>query len=168
MFLYLFVIFIVIQRLIELKIAKKNAKYLQSLGGYQLGEGHYPLIVSLHVAFIFSLLIEGLIVNQLSSFWVFFFLLFIAAQLVRLWVISSLGKFWNTRIYILPNSIPIKSGPYKYVKHPNYIVVMVEMITIPLIFGAHLTAVVFPILNAIILTVRIKEEEKALALLVKK
>lgn len=163
MLIYLFFLFVAIQRLLELKIAKRNAIYIQSLGGFEVGKDHYSQIVYLHVIFLFSSLFEGLIANQLSSFWFIPFFIFIITQFVRIWAISSLGYFWNTRIFILPNAKPIKKGPYRYLRHPNYLIVMIEFITIPLIFSAYFSAVIFPILNIFVLTKRIKIEEMALS-----
>jgi methyltransferase len=90
------------------------------------------------------------------------FLLFLLTQIARIWCIWSLGKYWNTKIIVLPGSPLVKKGPYKYVKHPNYIVVGAELFIIPLLFGAYITAVIFPILHILLLRVRIPCEEKAL------
>ncbi len=162
MFLFLFFTFIVSQRLVELFIANRNTKYLKSLGGYEVGENHYIFLVSLHVLFLISFLIEAYAVGAKSSFWYIPFILFLLAQAFRVWIIASLGHFWNTRIILLPNSSPIKKGPYHFLRHPNYLVVMTEFITIPLIFGAYYTAVIFSLLNIFLLQIRIREEENAL------
>lgn len=163
MFLYIFFAFIVIQRLIEMYIARRNAEYILSIGGYEVGKRHYPAIVLLHVTFLTSFFIESLTKTTLPFFWFILFIIFVFAQILRIWIIASLGPFWNTRIIVLPSSQPIKKGPYKFLRHPNYTIVMIEMITIPLIFGAYITAIAFPILNAIVLFIRIKAEENALS-----
>lgn len=162
MFLDLFLAFVIGERLIELFISKKNAKYIQSLGGYEVGKKHYPFIVILHIMFLTSFYLESLIRPQLPSYWYIPFSFFVFLQVLRYWVIFSLGMFWNTRIFVLPNSKPINKGPYRFLRHPNYLIVILEMITIPLIFGSYLTMIIFPIINAVILYVRIKTEEQAL------
>lgn len=163
LFFYIFFILIVVQRILELYIAKKNSLYIQKQGGYEVGGSHYPLIVSLHVAFLTSLFVESSYKAALSEYWLLPFSLFLLAQGLRFWAMFSLGRYWNTRIYVLPQARAVKSGPYRFFRHPNYTVVMLEMITIPLIFNAYLTAVIFPVLNAILLSFRIKIEERALS-----
>ncbi len=81
---------------------------------------------------------------------------------MRVWCIVSLGKFWNTKIIVLPKVVMIKKGPYKYMKHPNYLIVFVELFTIPAMFGAYITAILFPILHLLLLTIRIPAEDRAL------
>ncbi len=161
MFFYVLILFIVLQRMMELMIAKRNRKYIQAIGGFEVGNRHYPAIVLLHVLFFISLLIEG---NQTSmpTWWPIPFIVFVFAQLVRIWVISTLGRFWNTRIFIVPDSKPIKTGPYRYLRHPNYLTVIIELLSIPLIFGAYYTAILFSVMNALILLIRISIEEQAL------
>jgi methyltransferase len=155
--------FVVIQRLVELRIAKRNALYAKSLGGYEIGKEHYPFIVLLHITFLGSLILETLVKGNLhiqpkSVFLTIFFL----AQILRIWVLASLGKMWNTRIFIIPNSQPVTCGPYRYLKHPNYLVVMLEIATLPLAFGALGTAIIFSGLNLVLLKIRIKVEEEGL------
>ncbi len=155
--------FVVIQRLVELRIAKRNALYAKSLGGYEIGKKHYPLLVLLHSAFISSLILETLVKGNLQIQPNLIFLtIFFLAQTLRIWVLVSLGKMWNTRILIIPNSQPVTCGPYRYLKHPNYLVVMLEIATLPLAFGALKTAIIFSILNFGLLRVRIKVEEEGL------
>ncbi|GBF10340.1 isoprenylcysteine carboxyl methyltransferase family protein [Tepidibacillus sp. HK-1] len=162
-FLSLFLTFVILQRIFELYIAKKNAVYIESLGGFEVGQKHYPFIVMLHITFLLSVYIESSDLTFLPTWWPIPFTIFILAQGMRFWTMASLGRFWNTRIYILPNSKPIHKGPYQFIRHPNYLIVMVEIITIPLIFGAYYSAILFPILNTLLLTIRIKVEEKALS-----
>ena len=163
LFFYIFFALIIIQRILELYIAKKNSFYIQKQGGYEVGGTHYPLIVALHIAFLISLFIESSYRAVLSEYWLFPFSLFLLAQGLRFWAMLSLGRHWNTRIYVLPQARPVKRGPYRFFRHPNYTVVMLEMITIPLTFSAYVTAVIFPMLNAILLSIRIKIEEQALS-----
>ena len=149
------------QRLTELYTAKINAKYIESLGGFEIGKEHYIFIVLLHTSFLISLLSESFYRDP-PHFWYLPFMLFVLLQIFRIWTILSLGKFWNTRIYILPYSKPVKKGPYKYIRHPNYLVVMLEMLIIPFIFGAYITLLVFPLINFWLLNKRIHVEEKAM------
>lgn len=147
----------------ELLLARRNAEFIRRQGGYEVGGEHYPYLVLLHGLFFFYLYAE---VYRRGLFFTppvpLFLAVFLAAQFVRIWCLVSLGKFWNTRIFILPGSSPIIKGPYRYIRHPNYVVVAVEMLTLPLSFGAVYTALLFSIINAVVLKVRIRSEEKAL------
>lgn len=163
MFFNIFFIIIIIERNIELFIAKRNARFIESIGGYEVGKKHYSAILALHVTFLAALFFEANYKNNLPTYWFVPFIIFLLTQVLRIWIIYSLGKYWNTRIYIVPNSNPVIRGPYHYLRHPNYVIVMLEMITIPFIFGAYVTAIIFPIINAFILKYRIKVEEKALS-----
>jgi methyltransferase len=158
-----FISFIILLRAGELLLSKRNEKWLLQNSAVEYGKKHYPFIVALHVLFIISLIIEYS--NQSKSSYSLFFLIFYFFLLAfKTWVILSLGKFWNTKIYHIANVPLIKKGPYKYFKHPNYLVVIAEIAVIPLIFHLYYTAIVFTVLNAIILLVRIKEENKALSI----
>jgi methyltransferase len=155
--------FLVIQRLTEVKIAKKNEELLLSKGAVEAGSAHYKWMVSMHVSFFISLFVEVLFLGALSpEWWAFPFILFLIAQIVRFWAISSLGVYWNTKIILLPGAQVVAKGPYRFIRHPNYLVVSLELLVIPLIFGAYATAVLFTILNIFMLRVRIPAEEKAL------
>ncbi|WP_047980078.1 isoprenylcysteine carboxyl methyltransferase family protein [Ornithinibacillus contaminans] len=156
------------QRLVELVIAKNNEKWMKARGGVEAGGTHYKWFIYLHTLFFFSTVTEGMIQQQSDiPFHTFYFSLFILAQFARIWCIYSLGRFWNTKIIVLPRVALIKKGPYKFVKHPNYIIVAVELFIIPMLFGAYITAFVFPILHILLLRIRIPEEERALALISK-
>ncbi|MGZ4112988.1 MAG: isoprenylcysteine carboxyl methyltransferase family protein, partial [Tumebacillaceae bacterium] len=155
--------FVVLQRLLELVIAKRNARHIKSLGGYEVGASHYPYIVALHACFLLSLLAEVYERGRLAELpHLIPFALFLLAQCLRVWALLSLGRFWNTRIFVLPRSHAVERGPYRFLRHPNYTVVAVELLTLPLACGAPLTAVVFSLLNAVVLRVRIRTEELAL------
>jgi len=160
---YLVFLLVILQRLVELFIAKRNAEHMRSLGGYEVGADHYRYIVLLHVMFFVSLLSEvevrGLAARTPH---LLPFAVFILAQGLRVWCLASLGKFWNTRIFVLPGSRPVVRGPYRFLRHPNYVVVGLELLALPLAFGATVTAVLFTVLNAMILRVRIRTEESAL------
>ncbi|GAB3805158.1 isoprenylcysteine carboxyl methyltransferase family protein [Virgibacillus kimchii] len=161
--LWILFLLIIIQRLIELKIAGRNEKWMKEKGAIEIGKEHYKWFILIHSLFFFSILIE-IILRNVSAVQLNYvlFILFLLTQVVRIWCISSLGKFWNTKIIVLPGYPLVKKGPYKYVKHPNYIIVGVELFIIPLLFGAYVTAVIFPILHILLLRIRIPCEEKAL------
>ncbi|RNB54615.1 hypothetical protein EDM57_16375 [Brevibacillus gelatini] len=154
-----------LQRLCELMLAARNARYIRARGGVEIGASHYKYIVLLHVCFLVSLIVEVVATDSASPlppWWGYSFGLFLAAQLLRYWCIRSLGKRWNTRILIVPGEAPLRRGPYRWLRHPNYVVVAIELFTLPLTFSAVNTAVVFTILNAwLLLRVRIPLEEKS-------
>jgi len=158
---------VVIQRLVELIISKQNEKWLLANGAVEHGSSHYKYIVIMHICFFLSLLAEFNLSDRYKelniinySFLVFFILL----QFGRVWVLASLGKFWNTKIFRIKGVELVKKGPYKFFKHPNYIVVILEILILPLIFNLYYTSIIFTVLNALMLSVRIKEENKALVL----
>lgn len=160
---YLFYLFVVCQRLVELKFAKRNERLMKEKGAMEFGQEHYGYMVSMHVAFLLSILLEVLFLSkEISPLWPVLFTLFIGAQLMRVWSILTLGQYWNTKIIILPNADVVKKGPYRFIRHPNYLVVSLEIIVFPLLFQAYFTAFIFSILNAWMLSVRIPLEEKAL------
>ncbi|MER1958674.1 MAG: isoprenylcysteine carboxylmethyltransferase family protein [Solibacillus sp.] len=162
MIFYFILVFVIIQRFVELRIAKRNEKLMLVKGAYEVGASHYPFMILLHVSFFVSLLIEVFFFksNLMPHFtWLVFFLLL---QLLRVWCLVSLGTFWNTKIIILPGANVVVKGPYAYIRHPNYLVVCLEILVLPFMFGAYVTAIIFTILNVIMLSVRIPIEEKAL------
>jgi methyltransferase len=156
----LFITFVILLRISELILARRNEKWLLQNGAKEYGKEHYPYIVALHVSFFISLVVEYSLKGSVSWSMLLLILYFLLI-VCKGWVIFSLGKFWNTKIYRIPKSPLVKKGPYKYIRHPNYVVVVFELILIPLVFELYLTAALFTILNAIMLTVRIKAEEKA-------
>jgi len=157
----LFISFLIILRIGELILSKRNEKWLLENGAIEYGQKHYPLIVLLHVLFIISLIIEYSM-KRTVSYSSFLLVLYFILLAFKTWVILLLGKFWNTKIYRIPTYPLIKKGLYRYFKHPNYMIVIIEIAVIPLIFNLYFTAVIFTIFNAILLSVRIKEENKAL------
>src|SRR3569833_1078250 len=133
MYFILFITFLIVQRLTELYISRRNEKWLLSRGAVEYGREHYPWMVAMHTAFVISLIAEyylkgGRHVNYI------FLLLFILLLAFKYWVLSSLSPYWNTKIYRLPGSRPVKKGPYKLFKHPNYVDVVCEIAIIPLVF----------------------------------
>jgi methyltransferase len=157
----LFISFIILLRIGELLLSKSNEKWLLQNGAVEYGKEHYPFIVALHTLFILSLIIEY-IARQPVSYNVYLLISYLLLLLFKAWIILSLGKFWNTKIYHIENVPLVEKGPYKYFKHPNYIVVIAEISLLPLCFHLYYTAIVFTLLNALMLFVRIKEENRAL------
>lgn len=166
-FFLVLIIIVIVQRLLEVLYARVNEKWMKREGAIEAGADHYKWIVLLHVLFFISLLLEVLWLGpERLPVWQFFLFLFIIAQVLRVWALASLGRFWNTKILVLPGADRVKRGPYRWLPHPNYIVVALEIFSLPLIFGAWRTALVFTIANALLLLlVRIPAEEKALELL---
>jgi len=163
MVIYIILILVILQRLTEVFIAKRNENWMLSQGAYEVGSSHYPYMVSLHVGFFLFLIIEVVTNHKnLSPLFPLLFLLFIAVQALRIWCIRSLGSFWNTKILILPAAKVVRKGPYTFMRHPNYAVVCLEIILLPLMFQAYFTAFCFTLLNVTMLSVRIPIEEKAL------
>ena len=155
---------VALQRLLELRLSRRNERLLRARGAIERGRGHYPLMVALHTLWLLSTLVEGFLRGPgLPALWPIPAALFLLVQPLRYWAILSLGDYWNTRILVVPNAKLVARGPYRYLRHPNYVVVAVEVATFPLIFGAWVTALVFSALNAALLFVRIREENRALA-----
>jgi len=154
----LFLGFVVVQRLSELMIAKRNTATLLAKGAYEVGASHYPVMVAMHSAWIGCLLIFGY--DETVAFgWL---AVFAVLQFFRVWILGSLGGRWTTRIIILEEPL-VARGPFKYVSHPNYMLVVAEIIVAPMVLGLVWVAVLFTVLNAAMLWVRIGVEHKALA-----
>ena len=161
MIFILFVSFVILLRIAELSVARRNEKWMLQNGAVEYGKKHYPFIIALHSLFFVSLIVEYSM-QQTPSFSLIFLLIYLLLIVFKVWIIASLGKFWNTKIFRIQNYPLINKGPYKYIKHPNYIIVIAEIALIPLIFQLYYTALIFTLLNAIMLSVRIKEENLAL------
>lgn len=157
--LYAVLLFVIAQRLTELVIAKRNTAAIMAAGGIEHGAGHYPLIVLLHLCWLASLayFIEP---DQPAN--VTLLLVFAVFQLLRVWVLCSLGKRWTTRVIEVPGQKPVVTGPYRWLRHPNYIVVAGEILVLPLAFGAWRMALLFSVLNGLVLWHRIRVENIAL------
>jgi methyltransferase len=153
-----------LQRLVELLLSRRHERLLRARGAIERGAGHYPLIVGLHVLWLLSTLVEGLLRGpDPPVYWPVPLALFLLVQPLRYWAIFSLGEYWNTRILVVPGTKLVRRGPYRHLRHPNYVVVAAEIFTFPLIFGAWITAVVFSIINAGVLYMRIRRGNRALA-----
>lgn len=156
-----------LERVAELVVSKRNAAWSLARGGRESGQGHYPVMVVLH---------SGLLVGALAEAWLrrpevgpvlawSMLALVIASQALRWWCITTLGRRWNTRVIVVPGLAPVTGGPYRLFRHPNYVAVVVEGAALPLVHGAWITALVFTVLNAALLRVRIRVEDAALATL---
>ena len=147
------------QRIGELVLAERNTRQLRRQGAVETGAGHYPLIVALHAAWLLGLWVlawDRPVNLPLLA-------VFVALQTARVWVIATLGSRWTTRIITLPGAPLVRKGPYRFLSHPNYVVVAAEIAVLPLALGLWAYAVVFTLLNAAMLWVRIRSENRALA-----
>jgi methyltransferase len=149
---------VTLQRLGELWLSNRNTRRLIANGAHEVGRSHYPLIVAVHVLWLAALwwLAPGKPVH-----WAWL-AIFVLLQLARVWVIATLGPRWTTRIIILPQAPLVRGGPYRFVNHPNYLVVAGEIAVLPLVFGLWQIALIFTVLNAAVLTIRIRKENRAL------
>ena len=162
-FLVVGVMLVAIQRLLELLYSRRNERRLFARGAVERGSGHYPVIVAIHTLWLVSTLVEGLLRGpEPPAWWPVPLAAFLLVQPLRYWAILSLGENWNTRVLVVPGGKLVRRGPYRYFPHPNYVVVAVEVLTFPLIFGAWITAIAFSLLNAVLLYVRIRTENRAL------
>ncbi len=150
--------FVTAQRLSELPIARANTRRLLAAGGYEVAPGHYPLIVALHAAWLGALwwFAPGRPIDLVLLG------LFALVEVARVWVLQSLGPRWTTRIIVVPGERLVTRGPYKFVSHPNYLVVVAEIALLPLVFGLWQVALLFTLLNALVLAIRIRAENRAL------
>jgi len=149
---------VTLQRLGELFLSKRNTRRLLERGAHEVAPGHYPLIVAVHVLWLAALwwFAPG---RPIDGFWL---AVFVLLQIARIWVIATLGKRWTTRIIILPDAPLVARGPYRWVNHPNYLVVISEIAVLPLVWGLWPVALLFSALNAAVLSIRIREENRAL------
>ena len=158
---------VALERLAELVVSRRNADWSLARGGVETGRGHYAPMVVLHT---------GLLVGALAEVWLrrpdvawpgaaAAFALVVGSQALRWWCIATLGRRWNTRVIVVPGMPPVDGGPYRLLRHPNYVAVVVEGFALPLVHSAWVTAVVFTVFNAALLTVRLRVENQALAAL---
>lgn len=154
------VLLVAAQRLGELVLARRNTARLLARGGRETGAGHYPLIVALHTAWLATLFLA--IPPGARMLWTLI-LVFVLLQAARVWVIASLGEYWTTRIVTLADAPLVRRGPYRWARHPNYLIVAAEIAVLPLAFGAWRIAILFTLLNAVVLAWRIRLEDRALA-----
>ncbi len=153
--------YVILERLAELVISSRNTKALKARGAVEAGAGHYLVMVVLHVSWLVAVTSwVGFTHSQANPIFVAAYVL---VQLLRIWVMASLGRYWTTRIISLPDAPLVAGGPYKFLRHPNYVVVTLEVAILPLVYGAYPIAVVFSLLNAAMLYVRIRAENAALS-----
>ena len=156
---------VALERLVELVVSKRNAAWSFERGGVETGQRHYVVMVVLHT---------GLLVGCLLEVWLLhpefhpalgypMMALVVASQALRWWCIATLGRRWNTRVIVVPGLPLVTGGPYRLTSHPNYVAVVVEGLALPLVYSAWITAVVFTACNAVLLTVRLRVENAALA-----
>jgi methyltransferase len=150
--------FVTLERLFELWLARRNTQRLLDRGAVEHAPGHYPLIIAVHVLWLAALwwLAPS---RPVDGFWL---ALFVLIELLRLWVLIALGPRWTTRIIVLPDAPLVERGPYRFINHPNYWVVIGEIAVLPLVFGLWQVALIFSLLNALVLSVRVCEENRAL------
>lgn len=154
------------ERIVELVVAKRNADWAFARGGVEHGRAHYPVMAVMHTALLVSCVAEVVLADRPFLPWLGWpmVILVLAAQALRWWCVTTLGKQWNTRVIVVPGLPLVTSGPYRWLRHPNYVAVVVEVAALPLVHTAWVTAVAFSIANAILLFGwRIPVEERALA-----
>ena len=153
------------ERVAELVVSKRNLRWSTERGGVEHGRGHYPPMVVLHTGLLLGCLVEVRLGDrpfEAALGWTMLAVVLLA-QALRWWCIGTLGPRWNTKVVIVPGLPLVSGGPYRLIRHPNYVAVVAEGFALPLVHGAWLTAVVFTVLNAWLLTVRIRCENRALA-----
>lgn len=154
------VLLVALQRLLELAYAERNTQRLKAAGAVEIGRGHYPFFILLHGSWLIALLVT--VPGDAPVSWPLL-ALFVLLQLTRVWVVGTLGRYWTTRIITLPGAPLVTKGPYRFVRHPNYLVVIGEIAVLPLAFGAWQLALIYSLLNLALLAWRIRAENAALA-----
>ena len=160
----LLIALLVVERIFELALSLRNAARARACGAVEVGRGHFRLMAAVHALFLVACLVEPPlqgwhplpIVSQVALVGV------ATAQALRYWAVVTLGDRWNVRILVIPGAAPVTAGPYRFVRHPNYLAVAIELLCVPLVGGAWLTAVAFSLANAALLRTRIRQEEEAL------
>jgi len=147
------------ERLLELWLARRNTAALLAKGAREFAPGHYPAIVLLHALWLASLWLFGW-AQPLNALWL---AIFLALQVLRAWILLSLGRRWTTRIIVLPGAPLVSKGPYRFFAHPNYVLVVGELAVLPLCLGLPWVALLFSIANAIVLSIRVRAENAALS-----
>ena len=157
--LYVVVGFLLVQRLAELGFSRRNHRALLARGAVEVGRGHYPAMVALHAGWLLAL---PATIDPRTAVSLPLLAVFVLLECGRVWVIATLGSRWTTRIVVLPGAPPIRGGPYRYARHPNYVIVCGEMAVVPLMFGAWILAVAASVLNLLVLRARLRVENRAL------
>ena len=161
---YLLILAIGIERLAELIVSKRNARWAFAHGGQEFGRGHYPVMVAVHAALLLGCVGEVWALHRPFIAWLGWPMLALVAlsQVLRWWCVATLGHRWNTLVIVVPQAPLVRRGPYRWLHHPNYVAVVVEGVALPLVHTAWLTAACFTLANALLLTVRIRVENAAL------
>ena len=156
---------VALERLAELALTRRHRAWALARGGVEVGGGHYPWMVAVHTLFLVACPLEVWLLGRpfVAPLAAAMLLLVVAAMALRYWVVATLGRRWTTSVVCIPGLPLVTGGPYRYLRHPNYLAVVVEMAALPLVHGAWLTAVVFSLANAVVLRVRIRVEDAALA-----
>jgi methyltransferase len=159
------VLLVGLERVAELVVSLRNAKWSFAKGGVETGKGHYPFMVLLHTGLLAGCLVEAIVADRpfIPALGWTMLAVVLLAQGLRWWCITVLGPQWNTRVIVVPELALVASGPYRWFRHPNYVAVVAEGVALPLVHDAWITAVVFALLNVPLLAVRIRAEEAALA-----
>lgn len=154
-----------VERLAELVLAQRNLAWSRARGGIEIGAGHYPVMVALHLALLVGCVVEVVVFQRpfIPVLGWSMLALVIAAQGLRWWCITTLGRQWNTRVVVIPGAARVDSGPYRWFSHPNYVAVAIEGFALPLVHSAWVTALAFTTLNAALLSTRVSVENSALA-----
>ena len=153
------------ERVAELVVSKRNLAWSRTQGGVEFGAAHYPAMVILHTGLLFGCLAEVIWLDRpfLPSLGWPMLAIVVAAQALRWWCITTLGQQWNTRVVVIPGASRVSGGPYRLLSHPNYVAVIAEGVALPLVHTAWITALVFTVLNGVLLATRITTENTALA-----
>ena len=156
---------VALERAAELVIAQRNLSFSRARGGIEFGARHYPVMVVIHTGLLAGCLVEAIGLHRpfIPGLGWPMLAIVLAAQGLRWWCIATLGKQWNTRVVVVPGAARVADGPYRYLSHPNYVAVIAEGVALPLVHTAWITALVFTVLNAVLLRTRIKVENAALA-----
>ncbi|MEV5550652.1 isoprenylcysteine carboxylmethyltransferase family protein [Streptomyces sp. NPDC052309] len=161
----LLVLAVALERGAELVVARRNAAWTLARAGVEHGRGHYPVMVTLHTGLLACCLLEPVLAGRpfLPAVGWPMLALVVLAQGLRWWCVTTLGRYWNTRVIVVPGARLVGAGPYRFLRHPNYVAVVVEVAALPLVHSAWLTATAFTVANAALLTVRVRCENTALA-----
>jgi methyltransferase len=162
-FYVLLIVAVSMERLAELVVSRRNLAWARTRGGREHGFGHYPFMVALHTGLLVACLIEATHRSFVPALGWPMLAVVVVAQALRWWCITILGPRWNTRIIVVPGLPPVDGGPYRWLRHPNYVAVVLEGIALPLVHTAWITAVVFTAVNTALLRVRISSENAAMA-----
>ena len=159
------IVLVAVQRLVELRVSRRHERRLRARGAVEHGTAHWPYMVTLHAAFLLACVAEPWLLDRPPVPWlaVGAGAVLALALALRVWTLATLGERWTARVLVLPGAPLVARGPYRYLRHPHYAAVVLEVAALPLLHGAWLTSLVFSALNAVVLRVRIRVEERALA-----